>query len=60
LYAKARRGILRNFTGIDSEYEAPESPEIHLNTVSTSPEGCIDRILQAMASSSQVKDTCVS
>jgi bifunctional enzyme CysN/CysC len=59
LYAKARRGILRNFTGIDSDYEAPESPEIHLNTVSTSPEGCIDRILQVMARSSQITGTYV-
>jgi bifunctional enzyme CysN/CysC len=32
LYAKARRGELRNFTGIDSPYEAPETPEIHLQT----------------------------
>ena len=32
LYAKARRGELVNFTGIDSPYEAPESPEIHLDT----------------------------
>ena len=31
LYKKARAGELRNFTGIDSAYEAPESPEIHLN-----------------------------
>ena len=30
LYKKARAGELRNFTGIDSVYEAPESPEIHL------------------------------
>ena len=30
LYKKARAGKLRNFTGIDSVYEAPESPEIHL------------------------------
>ena len=30
LYAKARRGELRNFTGIDSPYEAPEAPEVHL------------------------------
>jgi bifunctional enzyme CysN/CysC len=59
LYAQARRGILRNFTGIDSEYEAPESPEIHLNTVAASPKECIDRILQAMANSSQVMDTYV-
>jgi bifunctional enzyme CysN/CysC len=32
LYAKARRGELVNFTGIDSPYEVPESPEIHLDT----------------------------
>ena len=31
LYKKARAGELRNFTGIDSVYEAPESPEIHLD-----------------------------
>ena len=31
LYAKARRGELKNFTGIDSEYEAPEAPELHLD-----------------------------
>ncbi|EAA9673548.1 adenylyl-sulfate kinase, partial [Salmonella enterica] len=31
LYKKARAGELRNFTGIDAIYEAPESPQIHLN-----------------------------
>ena len=35
LYAKARRGELVNFTGIDSPYEAPESPEVHLDTSGT-------------------------
>ena len=45
LYAKARRGELANFTGIDSEYEAPEAPEIHLDTASEAPEQCVDRIL---------------
>jgi len=35
LYAKARRGELVNFTGIDSPYEAPEDPEIHLDTSGT-------------------------
>ncbi len=45
LYAKARRGELFNFTGIDSEYEAPESPEIRLDTVGRSPEQCVDLIL---------------
>jgi bifunctional enzyme CysN/CysC len=32
LYAKARRGELKNFTGIDSPYEAPEHPEVYLDT----------------------------
>ncbi len=45
LYAKARRGELANFTGIDSSYETPESPEIHLDTTHLSPEECVDRIL---------------
>ena len=31
LYAKARRGEMKNFTGIDSPYEAPEAPELHLD-----------------------------
>jgi bifunctional enzyme CysN/CysC len=38
LYAKARRGLIKNFTGIDSEYEMPEDPEITLDTTSLSPE----------------------
>ncbi len=45
LYAKALRGDLANFTGIDSIYETPESPEIHLDTAQLSPEECVDRIL---------------
>ena len=35
LYAKARAGELKNFTGIDSPYEAPESPEIRIDTTRT-------------------------
>ena len=38
LYKKARRGDLKNFTGIDSPYEAPERPEIRIDTTDTSPE----------------------
>jgi bifunctional enzyme CysN/CysC len=37
LYAKARRGELANFTGIDSPYEPPEQPEIRLDTTALSP-----------------------
>ncbi len=37
LYKKARAGELKNFTGIDSPYEAPETPEIRVNTVDMTP-----------------------
>jgi sulfate adenylyltransferase len=38
LYAKARRGEIKGFTGIDDPYEAPQHPEIHLETVGRTPE----------------------
>jgi bifunctional enzyme CysN/CysC len=44
LYAKARAGELRNFTGIDSPYEPPESPEVVLDTMAESPEVLADRL----------------
>ncbi len=46
LYAKARRGELPNFTGLDSRYEAPEHPDIHLHTDRDPVEACVDQILQ--------------
>jgi bifunctional enzyme CysN/CysC len=45
LYAKARAGELVNFTGIDSPYEPPESPEVTIDTTTTSPEDAADRII---------------
>lgn len=45
LYAKAARGEIKNFTGIDSPYEAPHSPELHLETKGTDPDKLTDRIL---------------
>ncbi len=45
LYAKARRGELPDFTGIDSGYEPPRSPEIHLDTVAGGADECVSRIL---------------
>ncbi len=48
LYAKARRGELVNFTGIDSDYEPPVSPEIRLDTVHESVEQCVERILHLL------------
>jgi sulfate adenylyltransferase len=38
LYAKARRGEIKGFTGVDDPYEAPLNPEITLDTVANSPE----------------------
>ena len=40
LYAKARKGELKNFTGIDSPYETPENPELVIDTSTKSPEEC--------------------
>lgn len=48
LYKKARSGALKNFTGIDSPYEAPETPEVVVNTVSLSPEEAADRVVAAI------------
>jgi bifunctional enzyme CysN/CysC len=48
LYAKARRGELKNFTGIDSEYEPPQSEEIHLRPTELAPEGCVDQIIKVL------------
>jgi bifunctional enzyme CysN/CysC len=45
LYKKARRGELKNFTGIDSPYEAPEQPEIRIDTTSLSAEDAADLIV---------------
>ena len=45
LYSKARRGELTNFTGIDSPYEVPESPEIHIDTRLHTPEEAADRVI---------------
>jgi bifunctional enzyme CysN/CysC len=49
LYAKARRGELKNFTGINSPYEAPEHAELHLPTAELPPEACVDEILRSLA-----------
>jgi bifunctional enzyme CysN/CysC len=48
LYAKARRGQLSNFTGIDSPYEAPEDPEIRIDTTATSPEDAAEEVVNRL------------
>jgi bifunctional enzyme CysN/CysC len=48
LYRKARSGKLKNFTGIDSPYEAPERPEIRIDTMKMTPEQAADHIVELL------------
>jgi bifunctional enzyme CysN/CysC len=44
LYARALKGEIKNFTGVDSPYEAPENADIHLETVAAEPEALVARL----------------
>jgi bifunctional enzyme CysN/CysC len=46
LYKKARRGELKNFTGVDSPYEVPEAPEVKIDTTHITPERAAEAILE--------------
>jgi adenylylsulfate kinase len=46
LYARARKGEIRNFTGIDDPYEAPEHPELTLDTRALTVDQCVARVLE--------------
>ena len=48
LYRKARAGELKNFTGIDSPYERPESPEIRIDTTAMPPEAAAEAIVHRL------------
>jgi bifunctional enzyme CysN/CysC len=48
LYQKARRGELRNFTGIDSPYEAPEHAELHIDTTEITAERAADQVVELL------------
>ena len=49
LYRKARAGQIRNFTGIDSAYEPPQSPEVRLDTAVLSVAQSVDRIIEHLS-----------
>jgi bifunctional enzyme CysN/CysC len=55
LYKKARRGELKNFTGIDSPYEAPEHPEVRVDTNALTPEEAADAVIAAMESAGVIR-----
>jgi len=48
LYEKARKGELRNFTGIDSPYEAPENPDLRIDTTELAAERAADRVIELL------------
>ncbi|WP_035387477.1 adenylyl-sulfate kinase [Ferrimonas senticii] len=48
LYQQARRGEIANFTGIDSAYQAPVAPEIHLRTAEHSIDQAVEQIIEAL------------
>ena len=55
LYAKARAGLLKGFTGIDDPYEAPQNPEMRLDTSESTPDMSAHRIIVKLESLGFVK-----
>ena len=49
LYRRARRGEIRQFTGLDSPYERPEAPDVTLDTVAFTPAQCALTVIDALA-----------
>jgi adenylylsulfate kinase len=52
LYARARRGEIRHFTGIDDPYEAPERPELTLDTRALTVDQCVAAVLERVGGQS--------
>ncbi|MGZ8157365.1 MAG: adenylyl-sulfate kinase [Methylobacter sp.] len=50
LYAKARQGLIKDFTGVSSVYEAPETPELSLDTGSLPLTECVEQVLALLSS----------
>jgi sulfate adenylyltransferase len=48
MYAAARRGAIKNFTGIDDPYEAPASPELTLETTQATPEENARKVIEVL------------
>ena len=56
LYKQARSGALKNFTGIDSPYEAPESPEIRIDTTRVTPEAAAEALVDKLMSTARLEN----
>ncbi|WP_394128914.1 adenylyl-sulfate kinase [Shewanella maritima] len=55
LYKKARAGEIKNFTGIDSAYELPENPEIHVKTAEISIKDCAEQVVNFLVDNGYVQ-----
>ena len=56
LYAKAREGTIKNFTGVSSPYEAPEKPEIEIDSSKISVAECVDRVIRYLEAHGRLKN----
>ncbi|GLQ21230.1 sulfate adenylyltransferase subunit CysN [Algimonas porphyrae] len=56
LYKRARAGEIKNFTGIDSEYQPPEQPDLRIDTTALSPEEAADAVLDLLRSRGRLDD----
>jgi adenylyl-sulfate kinase len=56
LYAKAREGAIKNFTGISSPYEAPEAAEIEIDSSKLSITECVDHVLRYLEAHGRLKN----
>ena len=59
LYAKALRGEIKNFTGLDDPYEEPANPEVIVETDVLSLDECVNRILRAVSDVGYIRDSMV-
>lgn len=55
LYAKARAGLLKGFTGVDDPYEAPESPEVFIDTTDMTPDEAAQEVLLYLERAGYIK-----
>jgi sulfate adenylyltransferase len=55
LYAKAREGLIKEFTGISDPYEAPKSPEVKIDTTNVTPEAAVDIIMDYLKGEGYIK-----
>ena len=60
LYAKARSGAIPNFTGISAPYEAPEHPEVHLNTGTNSLSSCVDQLVAFLVHNGYLEQSLIA